>query len=127
MTTALEAMTKGLVYISETDAAVIPFTGGTSPAVTAEEILRHTGQGADTTVETITAADFFDRLTKVKDWFGDTEIKRARQYAELRAELERTLIGLTVFKVGRVQIDLYIVGLDEDGRLAGVRTKAVET
>jgi hypothetical protein len=32
-----------------------------------------------------------------------------------------------VFKVGRVELDIYVVGLDENGNLMGIKTKAVET
>jgi len=32
-----------------------------------------------------------------------------------------------VFKIGDVQIDIYVVGIGSNGNLAGVVTKAVET
>jgi hypothetical protein len=41
--------------------------------------------------------------------------------------LEENLADLTVFRIGSIRIDIYVVGLDADGNLAGIKTKAVET
>ena len=34
---------------------------------------------------------------------------------------------LKVFKVGQIELDIYVVGLDSQGVLTGITTKAVET
>ncbi len=121
------SLLNGLIYISETDAEIVPFTGDNAPAVSSDEIRRQTGTPADVAIETIDARQFFDRLTQIKDWFGDAEKKRAGRFAELRNELMAKLKDVKVFRVGEIRIDIYIVGIDAGGRLAGVKTKAVET
>jgi len=127
MTQALDSLTKNLFYISETDAEIVPFTFRKAESVTAAEILYQSGHKADDGVETLDAEAFFSRLTAVKDWFGPRENERAERFAVLKTEMENQLRDLKVFKIGKVQIDIYVVGLDGEGRLAGVRTKAVET
>ncbi len=41
--------------------------------------------------------------------------------------LEANLRDLRVFKIGEIQIDIYVVGLDVENNLTGIQTKAVET
>jgi hypothetical protein len=118
---------EGLYYISETDAEISPFTGTKADAVTKENLLSQTANKPDAPVEERDFTDFFTRLTKIQDWFGDEEKQTAAKFARLKELLESNLKNLKVFKVGRIEIDVYIVGLDAESRLAGVKTKAVET
>ena len=114
-----------LYYISETDAEIKPFEGGKAETVSAEEILKQTES-----VQPVEERDFeelFTRLTKMQEWFGDYETKAANKFSELKELLENNLRDIKVFKIGRIEIDIYIVGLDADNNLKGVRTKAVET
>jgi hypothetical protein len=118
---------KGLYYISETDAEIFAFAGTKTGAVTKENLLRQTGDKPDAPVEERDYAAFFTRLTKIEDWFGDEEKRAAAKFARLKELLESHLKDLKVFKVGRIEIDIYVVGLDAQGNLAGIKTKAVET
>lgn len=118
---------EGLYYISETDAEVLPYTGTKAEAVTKENILRQTGKEIDAPVEERDLAKFFVRLTEIRDWFGDEEKQTAARFAELKKLLEENLKDPKVFKVGRIEIEVYVVGLDEEGNLTGIQTKAVET
>ncbi len=117
----------GLIYISETDAEIIPFAGEKTSEVTIDEIRRQTGAATQVPIETVDLGQFFERLTQIKDWFGDAEKKRAARFAELRDELMADLKDVKVFRVGKIRIDIYIVGINSEGRLAGITTKAVET
>jgi len=123
----IRQISEGLYYISETDAEIFPFTGTKTDAVTKENLLSQTGNKPDAPVEERDFTDFFTRLTKIQDWFGDEEKQTAAKYARLKELLERNLKELKVFKVGRIEIDIYVVGLDAQGNLAGIKTKAVET
>jgi hypothetical protein len=116
---------KDLFYISETDSEIFPFTGKEAESVSAEELLGQIGSRGP--VEERDFEEFFDRLTKLQEWFGDEETRAANRFAELREILKKHLADLKVFKVGRIEVDIFIVGLDENGILRGVRTKAVET
>lgn len=115
---SISGASAGLIYISETDAEVTPFEGGPAGAVTAADLLAQTGHAADAAVEERGFEEIFARLMR-----GDA----AAGFGALKGVLEQNLRDLKVFKVGKIQLDVYIVGLDADGNLSGVQTKAVET
>jgi Nuclease A inhibitor-like protein len=123
----IKKIAKGLYYISETDAEFSPFVGEEARDVTKDILLKQTGNRPDAPVEERDFDDFFKRLTNIQDWFGDEEKATAAKFGKLKELLERNLKDLKVFKVGRIQIDIYVVGLDKKGNLAGIKTKAVET
>jgi hypothetical protein len=117
----------GLFYISETDAEIAPFEGTRAEAVSKEEILRQTGGGPETPVEERNFEEMFSRFTTIQDWFGDEETQTARKFLELKNFLEQNLRELKVFKLGRIQLKIYFVGLDSENNLKGIQTEAVET
>ena len=123
----IKKATKGLIFISETDAEILPFFGGQAQAVTKEEILSQTKSATDAPVEERNFKEFFVRLTEIQDWFGDEEKATAQKFADLKDLLERNLRDLKVFKIGKIQLDIYVVGLDAENNLLGIKTKAVET
>ncbi len=123
----IDAAAKGLVYISETDADIIPFAGEKCDRVTAQAVLRVSKRAADEPVEELVPAEFFAQLTQTKDWFGEREKDRATRFAGLYTALTEELRELHAFRIGQIQIDIFVVGIDSAGRLAGIRTKAVET
>ena len=51
----------------------------------------------------------------------------AKRFLELQKLLEENLRELKVFRIGRIQLDIFVVGIDKSGSLIGVSTKAVET
>ena len=122
----LKAACRSLQFVSETDADIIPFSAAAPSSGSLRSYLK-TLEITSAEIEEVAFDNFFDRLTKEKDWFGPTEKDRAEQFAKLREVLETNLEKLRVIRVGKVQIDIYVVGLDANGRLAGVKTKAVET
>ena len=123
----IELACKGLFYISETDAPLLPFSGLVAAEPTRENILQQTGAKADGAIEEVGFDVFFGRLTEFRDWFGKAEKARAAKFLGLQELLEENLRDRKVFRVGRIQIDIFAVGIDKDGYLMGVTTKAVET
>ncbi len=117
----------GLIYISEMDADVTPFQGSAAEKITVKTILQQAKLPDDLPVSELSLDAFFGRLTEIRDWYGDVEKLRAKKFSELQKLLGENLSDPNVFRVGRVQVDIFAVGIDRDGRLAGVTTKAVET
>lgn len=126
-TEQIKTAVAGLFYISETDAAITVFVGEQAKAVTVDEIRNQTKAAPDSPVEEKKFDEFFNRLTAVEGWFGDEEKATAQKFTDLRNLLEANVRDLTVFKIGKIQIDIYAVGLDAENRLTGIQTKAVET
>ena len=50
-----------------------------------------------------------------------------KKFLELQKLLEENLRDLKVYKIGRICLAIYVVGIDRDGTLSGVKTEAVET
>ncbi len=123
----IKKVSEDLYYISETDAEIFPFIGNKAKAVTVEEVLKQTKSAAETPVEERDFTEFFAYLTQMQDWFGDEEKATAQKFSDLRDLLEKNLKDLGVFKVGKIQLDVYVVGLDAESNLMGIQTKAVET
>jgi hypothetical protein len=121
----IEKSTAGLFYISETDAPIEPYSGGAADAVDVSHFIPNEVKGG--TVQELSPKTFFARLTTPQDWYGAKEKDIARRFLGLESLLEENLDDLTVFRIGSIQIDIYVVGLDTDGDLVGIKTKAIET
>jgi len=122
----LKAVCRSLTYISETDADVIPFAAEKPATRSLESYLA----ALDITSKDVEERDFdkfFDRLTAEKDWHGAREKRRTKHWSEVREALDRNLEDIRVIRVGKIRLDIYIAGVDAAGRLAGVKTKAIET
>lgn len=114
----LKAAAKGLLFPSETDAPLEAFAWPGADGPPDEKVVRaNANVGADAPVEQLTIAE----LTR-----GIPDESR-RDFLPLFAVFAHHLSGVTVFKVGEVNIDVYIVGRTTDGQYAGVKTHAVET
>jgi len=124
---AISKACEGLTYTSETDAPMTLFCGQSADEITSEIILQQAGHDPNTPAEEVAFDAFFERLTEIKDWYGDAEKARAKKFSELRGLLKENLQDLKVLKAGEIQLDIFAVGRDKDGLVMGVKTKAVET
>ncbi|MCA1588868.1 MAG: nuclease A inhibitor family protein [Acidobacteria bacterium] len=118
---------RGLNYMSETDAPLFSFYDGPVKKITAARVREFADLPTKTPTESVDFADFFAKLEKVHDWHTEDQRARTRKFSELRELLETELTDLQVWRLGRVQIEIFITGIDSHGNLAGVKTKAVET
>ena len=116
-----------MFYLSETDAEIRPFFGGPAEAATLDAFLNEHGAEYRDQIEEISFCQFFSRLTKINDWFGPKEEANANRFGELKRLFETNFKDLKVFRIGKIRIDIYVVGIDNEGNLAGIKTMAVET
>lgn len=123
----IEKACEGIIFLSETDAEVEPFHGGKAGKLNAKTFREAIGKTEDAPIEETEPRKFFDRVTRINEWYTASQKKNAEKFADLRKLLESNLKGLRVFRIGRTRIDIYVVGTDKEGNLAGVKTQAVET
>lgn len=123
----LTNLTDGLFYTSEIDAAIRAFVGDKTESLTPAEILKQTKSAADTPVAETVFTEFFSDLTEIQDWFGEEETEIAQKFTHLKEFFEQNLKDLKVFKIGKIELEIYVVGLDGENNLTGIKTKAVET
>ncbi|HEX6185961.1 MAG TPA: nuclease A inhibitor family protein [Pyrinomonadaceae bacterium] len=123
---ALKEATRGLTFMSESDYPVEVFDWG--KAEPTPEFLRGLdGSVADAPVETRTAAEFFRAATSEPDWKGADELAVAKRFQALLRLLEENLSDLKVFRVGTINIPVYVAGRSASGSWLGVSTRVVET
>lgn len=92
-----------------------------------EIVLEAVNKPANTPVEEKEFDAFFSKLTTVKDWYGDEEKEGVKKFEELKKALEDNLKHIQVFRVGEIEVDVYIVGQTPEGKWAGLATKSIET
>lgn len=115
---ALKKASKGLRYISETEAGLKPFVWDNGNELTLERLRERAGTPADTAVQENTLDNFFRSVP--------SEDKAKIQ--KLAQVLQEQLSGIKVYKLGEeAERAVYIIGKTADGRWAGLKTSVVET
>ena len=114
---ALRQAAAGLMYPSESDAPFDVFTWPAGAGGTArEQVVARTKPGEP--IEEVPVGAFFGELEDTDD---------AARFRALRAALEATLTDVRVFRVGRLKVDVYLIGRTAGGSVAGLHTTSVET
>ncbi len=123
----LEAACRGLVYMSETDCPISPVLETSPRESTLAEFVSRNLPAAPRFIEENPASNFFDRLIVDRDWHSASDKKLVRRFRRLESVLTDNLGDVKMFRAGRVQIEIFVLGRDDEGNIAGVRTSAVET
>jgi len=126
----LEQAAAGLTYTSESDRPFEAFElpgGGAGWPYGVEEFARRIGAPAGAPAGEQSLYQLFaPHIERTDPYDTQTQALRPR-YEALRALLTGSLRDVRVFRIGRIEIDVYAVGADEGGNLVGLRTVAVET
>ena len=124
ITDRLSQLADGLLFPSESEYPLEPFTWE-STSLTPETILERSQKPADSAIESITLEEFFAPVTTDEDWFDDEDREIAQRFRDLQAAIA-TLENVQVFRLGKIEIDVYIVGaIGPD--LIGLKTTVIET
>jgi len=75
----------------------------------------------------LTLDDFFAIATQEEDWHHEEERETVKLFQNLVSVLKQKLSQLQVYRVGSIDISVYIVGVALGGGLTGLSTKLVET
>lgn len=125
--TALSRACRGLIYVSEIDAEIEPILVSSPGELSIDQLLERQLPGKDLPIKATPADKFFDRLVSDKDWHSESERKTVRRFRRLKKIIFDNLCDLRVIRAGRVQIDIYVLGYDRSGNIAGISTRSVET
>jgi hypothetical protein len=123
----LREATRGLLFMSESDYPfeVVRWEG--LEAVSPEHLRGVSGQGATAPVEERTIADFFRVAAGEPEWKDEAQRLVARRYQQLARLLEANLAEVKVYRVGAINIGVYVVGRSKEGSWLGLSTRVVET
>ncbi|MEL7331999.1 MAG: nuclease A inhibitor family protein, partial [Cyanobacteria bacterium J06560_2] len=70
---------------------------------------------------------FFKRSLIPKSWHTTEDKAQLAQLQQLKVLLTESLQHLRVYRYGEVDISVYILGVTPEGKIAGVKTRLVET
>ncbi len=124
----LQEAASGVFMPSESE---FPFEGvhwqATRGDVTPQQILELAGHPQDTPVETVDLDYLFRNLAVEQEWHDDQQKEDVKKYKKLVDTLKTYLTDIQVYRVGKRNIDVYIIGKTEEGDYQGLSTKVVET
>lgn len=135
----LKRATDGLLFMSESDypIEVVKWDGReqlsyddlrTAAAQSADsQVVETCGADAAAPVQESSLADFFGVAVGEQDWKGAAELATAKRYQALVRLLEENLTGAKAYRVGQIDIGVFVVGKTEAGNWMGVSTRVVET
>jgi hypothetical protein len=120
---------ENLLFMSESDYpfTVVLWNWQEQDALTPEKLLQQTGRCLNTPVEVVDLDCFFRNATTPQDWYGLEEQETLKKYQALVETLKQNLSDIKVYRLGTIDIDVYIVGKTPSGDYAGLSTKVVET
>lgn len=125
----LKQASENLLFMSESD---YPFTvflwnAQEQNTLSSEKLLQQVGRSLDTPVKLVDLDSFFHNATTFQEWYGREEKETAKKYQALVDKLKHHLTEIKVYRLGNIEIDVYIVGKTPSGDYAGLSTKVVET
>jgi hypothetical protein len=130
----LTTATTDLLWSSESDYSfeIVTWPQGTELTPTALFGKSPAAVGVQPTVgnrsiETMTVTDLFAPVLTIEDWYEAEELAQVNRYTDLLHAIESNLVDPQVFRVGEVEIAIYIVGKTPAGDLVGLKTHVVET
>jgi hypothetical protein len=120
-----DGLVEGLLFMSETDAPLTyyelsPEKSKEWPPSTGGQFLQLIGEDPATHVEQLAPEKFFRDLRP-----GNED--REDQVDALRKAMTEELKNLEGFRVGEIQIKIFVLGTDDSGRVVGLQTLSVET
>lgn len=124
---ALRQASEGLLFLSETDAPIEPFFWAeAAPVAPSSELVaaRAKVEAKEVKAQSLTA--FFKGAVREEDWQNAEEKAQAKRFQLLLDAVKHNLDGAKAFRVGEIEIAVYVVGRVGDG-YAGFQTKVVET
>ena len=123
---ALTDLTKDLFYISETDATwqVHPLDA-TKPVLDQLVALANLVPACE--VEIRDWQTFLQHATTVQDWMSDGEKQTVARYQALKDYVDANLTEVQVYRLGTIEISVFVVGNTANCELIALSTQAVET
>ena len=122
----LKQATKDLLWSSESDYPFEIVTWELGVELTPSDLFSNI-YDTDLAVESITLIDLFEPVLTIEDWYEQAELDLVDRYTNLLDSINTNLAQVQVFRVGEVEIDIYIIGKTPTGDIVGLKTLSVET
>jgi len=123
----LSKATEGLLFLSESEYPFETIYWKELPEVSPAFLRNLARLQVDASVETISLDDFFHVAASDASWLSDESRQAAVKYRNLIALLKGNLDDVKVYKLGSVNMPVYVVGQSKTGNWLGISTRVVET
>jgi hypothetical protein len=123
----LERAVAGLLVMSEADYPFEIVSWGATREITPDYLRTQAGAAPGATVQVLSPEKFFGQAMSEPEWKGADELAAARRYQALVRLLKENLDEPKVYRVGEINIPVYIVGRTPSGNWLGLSTRVVET
>jgi hypothetical protein len=125
----LTEATTDLFWVTETDAPfeVEAWSDLTTDSLTEKDLLQWLKCRKGTAINRLSLTDFFQPVITPEDWHGDEEKATIAKYETLSHVLAENLQDVQVYRLGTINIQIYIVGKTPEGEWVAIATEAVET
>jgi hypothetical protein len=123
----LETLIAGLLFMSEADYPFQTLCWKDGTEMTEARLRELAGAPADAPVQTQAIEAFFRAAASEPDWKNETELALAKRYQRLVRWLKENLENAVAYRVGRIDIQVYIIGRSQSGNWIGVSTRVIET
>ena len=94
--------------------------------LTSEKILELTHYPPATSIEEVDLDYFFRNVATEKDWHDSIQKENVAKFQNLVQVIKDNLAEIRVYRIGTIEISIYIVGKTNDG-VAALATKVIET
>ncbi len=118
----LKELIADLYWVSETDETweIISL----DKELTSERIAKLSGKNPVTTQD---FEQFFRHAIKEENWHDEQEKIEVQRYQSLVQLFKKNLENLTVYKAGKIEVDIFVTGKQETGEWIALKTMSVET
>jgi hypothetical protein len=123
----LRRASEDLMMMSESDYPFEIISWDETKDITDDFLRRVAGRPSDAPVTVESMDSFFRPATAEHEGQGEEERRAAEKYRQLLRALETALRDVKVYKVGMINIPVYIVGRAPSGRWLGLSTRVIET
>lgn len=123
----LQQATEGLFWPSETDAGFEVVIWPDLDQITTESLRDRLHLDPETPILIQDFYRFFQPVTQEQAWHNAEERAERERYQALMEFLSENLNNIQVFRIGEVEIDIYILGQTPHNPVIGLYTQAVET
>jgi hypothetical protein len=123
----LERATEGLLFLSESDYPFELVSWGRLNEISFDYLRRQAAVEASAPVQVQSLEEFFGVAMSEAQGKGERALAIARRFQSLVRLLKENLTELKVYRIGEINVPVYIVGRTRAGNWVGLSTRVVET
>ncbi|MEH1972603.1 MAG: nuclease A inhibitor family protein [Nostoc sp.] len=128
ITEKLKQSSADLLMMSESDYPFEVFLWtDQANTLTTQKLLQLTDHPQDSSVEEVALDYLFRNCASEQEWHDEQQKQNVKKFQTLVQTLKDNLNEIKVYRIGTIDIDVYIIGKTSSGDIAGLSTKVVET